>query len=261
MKQKTHYRSIFISDVHLGTKSCQAELLNDFLKHHSCDNLYLVGDIIDGWRIRKKFYWKESHNLVIRQIISKQKHGSKIVYIAGNHDEFIRPWLGHFSIGGIELVDSYDHIGPDGKKYLVTHGDLFDGITSLAPWLAHIGDSAYEFLIWLNRYINKTRNMFGLRYWSLAAYLKRKTKKSLEFIFEFERTLTEYAASKGYAGVIAGHIHTPEIKDINGTMYYNDGDWTDSCSALVEHDDGTFELIYWHELKSITTEQKTNNSN
>lgn len=254
MKAKTHYRSIFISDVHLGTKGCQADLLNDFLKHHSCDNLYLIGDIIDGWRIRKKFYWKESHNLVIRQIINKQKHGSNIVYVAGNHDEFIRPWLGHFSIGGIELVDSYDHIGADGKTYLIVHGDLFDGVTSVVPWLAHLGDSAYEFLIWLNRHYNKARNLFGLRYYSLSGYLKNKTKKALEFIFKFENTISEYAAAKGYSGVIAGHIHEACIKDINGVKYMNDGDWVDSCSAIVEHDDGTFELIYWHEIKSSTPE-------
>jgi UDP-2,3-diacylglucosamine pyrophosphatase LpxH len=249
-----HYRSIFVSDVHLGTRGCQAELLNDFLKNHSCDNLYLVGDIIDGWRIRSKFFWKESHSLVIRQVINKQRHGSKIVYVAGNHDEFLRPWLEHIFIEGIDIVDSYDHIGVDGKKYLVTHGDLFDGITSLAPWLAHVGDGIYEFLIWFNRHFNRARNLFGLRYWSLSAYLKKNVKKSLDFIFEFEKNLVAYAKTKGYDGVVCGHIHTPEIKEIDGIAYMNDGDFVENCSALVEHMDGTWELIYWQNLYEPTND-------
>lgn len=248
MTKKCHYRSIFISDIHLGTKGCQAELLNDFLKHHSCDYLYLVGDIIDGWRIKKKFFWKDSHSNVIRHIINKQRHGTTVIYIAGNHDEFIRPWLTHINLGGIILADNYDHCGADGKKYLVTHGDLFDGVTSLAPWLSRLGDDAYNFLIWLNRHFNKARNLFGLRYWSLSSYLKKNVKKSLDFIFAFEKNLATYASSKNYEGVICGHIHTPEIKEVAGITYMNDGDWQESCSALVEHDDGKFELVYWHEI-------------
>lgn len=244
-----HYRSIFISDVHLGTRGCHAERLNDFLKNHSCDNLYLIGDIIDGWRIKKKFFWNDSHSLVIRQIINKQRHGSKIIYIAGNHDEFLRPWIGHIAIGGITIVDEIDHIGVDGNTYLVTHGDLFDGVTSLAPWLSRLGDDAYNFLIWLNRHFNKARNLFGLRYWSLSSYLKKNVKKSLNFIFAFENNLVDYARSKGYKGVICGHIHTAEIKEINGITYMNDGDWVESCTALVENLDGTFELVHWHDTQ------------
>jgi UDP-2,3-diacylglucosamine pyrophosphatase LpxH len=246
---KKHYRSIWISDVHLGTRACHAELLADFLKHHTCDNLYLVGDIIDGWHLKRKFYWKDSHSEVIRQVLKKQHKGTKIVYIVGNHDEFLRPWLGHIHLGGIVMADHYDHIGVDGKRYLITHGDLFDGVTSLAPWLSHLGDNAYNFLIWFNRYFNKARNLFGLRYWSLSAYLKKSVKKSLDFIFKFEENLATYAKSQGYDGVVAGHIHTPVIKEINGILYCNDGDWQESCSALVEYDNGTLELIYWHEIQ------------
>lgn len=257
MKTKlNHYRSIFVSDVHLGTRGCQAELLNNFLKLHSCDNLYLVGDIIDGWRMKKKFFWKESHSLVIRQVINKQRHGSKIIYIAGNHDEFLRPWISHFAVEGIEVVDNYDHVGADGKKYLVTHGDLFDGVTNLAPWLAVLGDSAYDFLIWLNRHFNRARNLFGLRYWSLSAYLKKNVKNALDFIFEFEHNLATYCKSKGYDGVICGHIHTPEIKQVDGVVYMNDGDWQESCSALVETLDGEFKLIYWHDIQESTDDSQ-----
>lgn len=247
--KKTHYKSIWISDIHLGTRGCQAELLNDFLKHHSCDTLYLVGDVIDGWSLRQRFYWKESFNLAIRQVLSKQKNGSKVIYIAGNHDEFLRPWSDHIDLGGIEIADEWDHIGTDGKRYLVTHGDLFDGVTSLAPWLSKLGSNAYDALIWFNRHFNKARNLFGLRYWSVSAWLKKSVKKSLEFIFSFEKNLATYCKSKGYDGVICGHIHTPVIKEIDGVTYMNDGDWQESCSALVEHNDGTFELIYWHEIQ------------
>lgn len=248
-KKLHHYKSIFISDVHLGTKGCQAELLNNFLKNNSCENLFLIGDIIDGWRIKKKFFWPEAHNLVIRQVINKQRHGSNIVYIAGNHDEFLRPWLEHVAIQGVQIVDQYDYVGVNGKKYLITHGDLFDSVTSMAKWLAVLGDSAYEFLIAFNRIFNKFRNLFGLRYWSLSKYLKSNVKKAIDFVFEFEKTLVSYCKTKGYDGVICGHIHTPEIKEIDGITYMNDGDWVESCSALVEHQDGTFELVYWHELQ------------
>jgi UDP-2,3-diacylglucosamine pyrophosphatase LpxH len=241
MKPKlNHFRSIFVSDIHLGTRGCQAELLNDFLKNHSCDNLYLIGDIIDGWRMKKKFFWAESHNLVIRQVINKQRHGSNIIYVAGNHDEFLRPWLNHIAIEGIEIVDDYEHIGVDGKRYLVTHGDLFDGVTKLAPWLSKLGDSAYDFLIWLNRHFNKARNLFGLRYWSLSAYLKKNVKKSLEFIFDFEKNLADYCKAQGYDGVLCGHIHTGDIKHINGIVYMNDSDWVESCGCIVEDMNGNF---------------------
>jgi UDP-2,3-diacylglucosamine pyrophosphatase LpxH len=252
MKQKlNHFRSIWVSDVHLGTRGCQAELLNNFLKLHSCDTLYLVGDIIDGWRMKKKFFWKESHSLVIRQVINKQRHGSKIIYIAGNHDEFLRPWLEHIAIEGIELVDHYDHIGVDGKKYLVTHGDLFDGVTNLAPWLAVLGDSAYDFLIWLNRHFNRARNLFGLRYWSLSAYLKKNVKKALEFVFDFEDNLASYCESKGYDGVICGHIHFGEIKRIGNIIYMNDSDFVESCGCIVELPSGDFIFQVIHPDNSI----------
>jgi len=257
-----HYRSIFISDVHLGTKNCQAELLIDFLKKHSCDNLYLVGDIIDGWKLKRKFKWPSKHNLVIQQIINKSKNGSKVIYIPGNHDEFIRKWLHiDISFGSIEFHNDYVHVGVDGKKYLVTHGDLFDGITRLAKWVSVLGDNAYEFLIDVNSLFNRIRHKLGFGYWSLSKFLKHNVKKAVTFIFDFEQNIVTYCKKRHLNGIICGHIHTPAIKQIDDIIYMNDGDWVESCSALVEHEDGTFEIIYWHNHTKATNNEKDNHSN
>lgn len=244
------YRSIFISDIHLGSKDSKAELLVDFLKHNTCETLYLVGDIIDGWKMQQnRMKWKQSHTNVIRKILKHSQKGTRIVYIVGNHDEFLRPFLPFaFNFSSIEIHNQIEHIGADGKHYLVVHGDLFDGITRLAPWISFLGDRAYDIVLSFNSKFNWIRHKLGFGYWSLSKYLKYKVKKSIDFIFQFEQNLAGYCKKRGFAGIICGHIHFAEIKDIDGIIYMNDGDWVESCSALVEHHDGRFEIIYWIEM-------------
>jgi UDP-2,3-diacylglucosamine pyrophosphatase LpxH len=248
--QKT-YRSIFVSDVHLGTKDCKAEQLNNFLKHNSCDTLYLVGDIIDAWKIQQnKWRWKQSHTNVVRRILGHAKRGTRVIFIAGNHDEFLRPMIPYgFSFGLIEIHNQIEHIGTDGKHYLVTHGDLFDGITRLAPWIAFLGDKAYDIVLTVNNKFNWIRRRMGFGYFSLSKYLKYKVKKAVDFVFKFEENLANYCKKRGFDGVICGHIHHAEIKEINGVMYMNDGDWVESCTALVEHHDGRWEIVTWTQEK------------
>ena len=248
--QKT-YRSIFVSDVHLGTKDCKAEQLNNFLKHNSCDTLYLVGDIIDAWKIQQnKWRWKQSHTNVVRRVLGHAKRGTRVVFIAGNHDEFLRPMIPYgFNFGLIEIHNQIEHIGADGKHYLVTHGDLFDGITRLAPWIAFLGDKAYDIVLTLNNKFNWIRRRMGFGYFSLSKYLKHKVKKAVDFIFKFEENLANYCKKRGFDGVICGHIHHAEIKEINGVAYMNDGDWVESCTALVEHHNGKWEIITWTKEK------------
>lgn len=247
---KNKYRSIFISDIHLGSKDCKAELLCDFLKHNSANSIYLIGDIIDGWKIQNnKWKWKKSHNNVIRHILNKSKKGSRIIYVIGNHDEFLRPLLPYnFSLGKIDIVNKIDHIGVNGNRYLVIHGDLFDGIGKIAPWLGYLGDAAYDILLSLNSKYNWVRHKLGFGYWSFSRYLKNKVKGAVDFIFQYEKNLVDYCRRKNYDGVICGHIHHAEIKSIEGIIYMNDGDWVESCTALVENFDGTFEIITWNKI-------------
>ena len=241
------YRSIFISDVHLGTKDCKAEALNNFLKHNTCETLYLVGDIVDAWKIKQnKWRWKQSHTNVVRRILGHAKRDTRVVYIIGNHDEFLRPFLQYnLNFGMVELHNQFEHIGVDGKHYLVTHGDLFDGITRLAPWLTLLGDRAYDFVLGLNSRFNWIRHRLGFGYWSLSLYLKGRVKKAVDFIFQFEKNLAAYCKKRGFDGVICGHIHHAEIKNIDGVVYMNDGDWVESMTALVEHHNGTWEIVTW----------------
>lgn len=246
MSEKT-YRSIFISDVHLGTKDCKANQLNNFLKHNNCNTLYLVGDIIDAWKIQQnRWRWRQSHTNVIRRILGHAKRGTHIVYIAGNHDEFLRPLIPYgIGFGKIEIVNQATHTGADGRRYLVTHGDLFDGITRLAPWISFLGDRAYDVVISINSRFNWIRHKMGFGYWSLSQYLKKRVKKAIDFIFQFEQNLATYCKKRGFDGVICGHIHHAEIKQIDGVTYMNDGDWVESCTALVEHHDGRWEIVTW----------------
>jgi UDP-2,3-diacylglucosamine pyrophosphatase LpxH len=248
--QKT-YRSIFVSDVHLGTRDCKAEQLNNFLKHNSCDTLYLVGDIIDAWKIQQnKWRWKQSHTNVVRRVLGHAKRGTRVVFIAGNHDEFLRPMIPYgFSFGLVEIHNQIEHIGADGKHYLVTHGDLFDGITRLAPWISFLGDKAYDIILSLNSKFNWLRHRLGFGYFSLSQYLKHRVKRAVDFMFKFEENLANYCKKRGFDGVICGHIHHAEIKEINGVVYMNDGDWVESCTALVEHWNGQWEIITWTQEK------------
>lgn len=246
MSKKT-YRSIFISDIHFGTRDCKAEELNDFLKHNTCNTLYLVGDIIDAWKIQQnKWRWKQSHTNAIRRILGHAKRGTRVIYVAGNHDEFLRPLIPYgMGFGQVEIVNQTEHLGLDGKRYLVTHGDLFDGISKLAPWLNFLGDKLYDFILSMNSRFNWIRHKMGFGYWSLSKYLKHKVKSSVDFIFQFEINLATYCKKRGFDGVICGHIHHAEIKEIDGVVYMNDGDWVESMTALVEHWNGHWEIVTW----------------
>ena len=240
--QKKHYRAIFISDLHLGTPGCQAEALLEFLKTHSCDTLYLVGDIIDGWQLRRKWYWPQAHNDVVQKLLRKARKGCRVVYVPGNHDEFARDFLDH-SFGGVEVVEQAVHVTADGKKLWVIHGDYFDGVIQFAKWLAYVGDTLYEWALKANRHLNYMRGRMGMPYWSLSAYLKLKVKKAVNFISDFEVAVAHEAKKLGYDGVVCGHIHHAEIREIDGVLYCNDGDWVESLSTLVEHHDGRLEIV------------------
>jgi len=237
-------RTVWISDIHLGTPGCQAVALLDFLKHNPSDKLYLVGDIVDGWQLRKRWHWPQAHNDVVQKVLRAARKGCRVVYVPGNHDEFARQFTGHH-LGGVEVVMHAVHTTADGRRLWVIHGDEFDAVVQCAKWLAYVGDSLYEFTLRLNRHLNRLRGRFGLPYWSLSQYLKQKVKKALNYVTDFERAVAEEARRKGYQGVVCGHIHRAEMRSIDGVLYCNDGDWVESRSALVEHMDGTLEIVHW----------------
>ncbi|AIB11039.1 serine/threonine protein phosphatase [Azospirillum argentinense] len=238
------YRSIWISDVHLGTRGCKAEYLLDFLKHNESDHLYLVGDIVDGWRLRKTWYWPQAHNDVVQKILRRARKGVQVYYIPGNHDEAARDYAG-LQFGGVQVVEEMIHVTADGRQLLVTHGDRFDVVVKYARWLAFIGDNAYVVLLQANTLFNWVRRKLGFPYWSLSAFLKHKTKTAVEFIGNYETALGDEARRRKVDGVVCGHIHTAEIRDMEGILYCNDGDWVESCTALVEHPCGRLEIIDW----------------
>lgn len=238
------YRAVFVSDIHLGTAGCQAKPLLDFLKHHPSDNLYLVGDIIDGWQLRRRWFWPQAHNDVVQKLLRRARKGCRVVFIPGNHDEFARAFVGH-QFGGIEVHDDTVHTTADGRKLWVTHGDYFDAVIQRAKWLAYTGDYAYEFTLRMNRHLNHWRARLGLPYWSLSAYLKHKVKMALNYVTDFEKAVAQEARNRGHDGVVCGHIHRAEMRTIDGTLYCNDGDWVESRTALVEHMDGQLELVQW----------------
>ncbi len=237
-------RAIFISDLHLGTPGCQAQELLAFLKAHPSDYLYLVGDIVDGWQLRRRWYWPQAHNDVVQKLLRRARKGCRIIYVPGNHDEFARGFIGH-QFGGIEVVEEAVHVTVDGRRLWVMHGDYFDGVIQCAKWLAYVGDSLYEFTLKLNRYLNHLRARLGLPYWSLSAYLKLKVKKAVNFISDFEVAVANEARRLGHHGVVCGHIHHAEMREIDGILYCNDGDWVESRTALVEHHDGRLEVLHW----------------
>lgn len=238
------YRAIFISDIHLGTAGCQATALLDFMKHHSSDYLYLVGDIVDGWQLRRRWFWPQAHNDVVQKMLRQARKGCKVVFIPGNHDEFARAFVGHH-FGGVEVLEDTVHTTADGRALWVTHGDYFDGVIQCAKWLAYVGDNLYEFTLKINRYLNTLRARMGLPYWSLSAYLKNKVKTAVNYVTDFEVAVANEARQRGHQGVVCGHIHRAEMRTIDGILYCNDGDWVESRSALVEHMDGRLELVYW----------------
>jgi len=241
------YRSIFISDIHLGTRGCKAEFLLDFLRHTESEKLYLVGDIIDGWRLKKNWFWPQAHNDVVQKLLRKARKGTDVTFRPGNHDEFVRGYVDN-DFGQIKVARDIVHEGADGKQYLVLHGDEFDGVMKYAKWLAILGDYAYVAALSINHWLNLARKRLGLPYWSLSQYLKYKVKNAVQFISDFEEGMAEAARMRGVKGVICGHIHHAEIRDVDGIMYCNDGDWVESCTALVEHFDGRMEILTWTDM-------------
>ena len=239
-----HYRAIWISDVHLGTPGCQAKFLLDFLKHNESDTLYLVGDIIDGWRLKKSIYWPQSHNDVVQKILRKARKGTEVVYVPGNHDESIRQFLG-LSFGEIKVVPEAIHTTADGRKLWITHGDLFDGVMQYAKWLAYVGDNLYSLILYFNRYLNLLRVRMGLQYWSLSQYLKHQVKNAVSYIADFEMIMAREARLRGCQGVVCGHIHKAEIRMIDNLLYCNDGDWVESLTALIETHEGELKIVHW----------------
>jgi len=241
---KLKFRTVWISDTHLGTSGCNAELLHDFLHSIKPETLYLVGDIIDGWRLKRGWYWPPRHNDIIRRILKLANKGTRVVYIPGNHDEALRDYTG-LAFGGVEVMQEAIHVTADGKRLLVLHGDEFDGVVLYARWLAFLGDVGYSVLLRMNVWFNAVRRRFGLPYWSLSAYIKHRVKNAVAFISRFEEVVAHAARERGVDGVICGHIHSAEIRDFDGIVYMNDGDWVESCTALVEHFDGRIEILDW----------------
>ncbi|MDD5480385.1 UDP-2,3-diacylglucosamine diphosphatase, partial [Rhodoferax sp.] len=237
---------LFISDVHLGSPGCQAEALLAFLKAHTCQRLYLVGDIVDGWQLRKRWFWPEAHNRVIQKLLRLARKGCHITFVPGNHDEFARAFAGHH-FGGIEVAHEALHTTTTGQRLWVIHGDAFDGVIQCAKWLAHLGDTLYEWTLRINRHYNQWRTRMGQPYWSLSAYLKFKVKKAVMYVNDFEQALAREALRRGYDGVVCGHIHRATLVQTQGVIYANCGDWVESCSALAENAEGHLVLLHWHD--------------
>jgi UDP-2,3-diacylglucosamine pyrophosphatase LpxH len=249
------YRSLFISDVHLGTRAAQAHLLLDLLKNTEAETIYLVGDIIDGWRLKGGWYWPQAHNDVVQKLLRKARKGTRVVYVPGNHDEFARDYLGH-TFGGVEVVDRAVHETADGKQFLVIHGDQFDVVVRHAKWIAFLGDWAYETALRLNTIFNVVRRKLGFGYWSFSAWAKLKVKNAVNFIGDFETTLAQEAERAGVDGVICGHIHHATIRQIGPIWYVNTGDFVESCTAIAEHADGSLEILRWLAIASAEAEQE-----
>lgn len=238
------YRSIFISDLHLGFRGCQVHFLLDFLRATQCKRLYLVGDIVDLWAMKSRLYWPKAHNQVVRELFEKARNGTEVIYIPGNHDELLRAHLDLY-LGDIRVCDEMVHITADGRRFLVLHGDRFDRVVQYSPWLAQVGSHAYDRLLALNGWLSRIRSALGLKYWSLAGYLKRRVKKAVNYIGSYEQAVAAEASERRLDGMICGHIHHAEIREIQGVTYCNCGDWVESCTALVEHHDGRLELLRW----------------
>ena len=247
----TKYRSIFLSDIHLGTRGCQAERLLDFLREHESEKLFLVGDIIDFWAMNRTIHWSPLQNTLVQKVLRRARHGDQVVLIPGNHDEALREYV-DTSFGDIQVVREVIHTAADGRRYLVLHGDEFDQVTRHHRWVAVLGDIAYNFLVRLNAWLSWLRRTLRIPgYWSLAGYAKRRIKSAVSFIFDFEDSVIHAVRERGLDGVICGHIHSAAIREVGGLTYINCGDWVDSCTAIVEHADGRMELIAWGAVKPV----------
>ena len=255
------YRTIFISDIHLGTPGCQADALLEFLRDNDSEHLFLVGDIIDGWQLRRRWYWPQAHNDVVQKLLRRARKGCQIIYVPGNHDEFARHFVGH-QFGGIDVQEEAVHVTADGRRLWIIHGDYFDAVVQHARWLALVGDHLYDLTLRLNRHLNSLRARLGLPYWSLSAYLKDRVKKVVSYVNSFEEAVAAEARRRGHQGVLCGHIHRAEMRMIDGVLYCNDGDWVESRTALVEHFDGRLEIVAWqpdreaqlHQAGALTTQ-------
>lgn len=253
-REANRYRTIWISDVHLGTTGCKAEALVDFLKQNQCETLYLVGDIIDGWKLKQHFYWPQEHTNVVRRVLTKSKRGTRVNYVTGNHDEFLRKFVDYqLSLGNIHVVNEAVHVTADGRKLLVIHGDLFDVITRYHTWIALAGDAVYEGTMHFNEWFNRGRRLLGMRYWSLSAFAKQHVKAAVNIVSTFEDSLARECKRRGLDGVVCGHIHHAEARPMDGVMYYNCGDWVESCTALAEDFNGKISILHWpkpHEMNA-----------
>jgi UDP-2,3-diacylglucosamine pyrophosphatase LpxH len=256
------YRTLFLSDIHLGTRGCQAELLLDFLRHNDAETIYLIGDIVDGWRLKSGWYWPQAHNDVLQKLLRKVRKGARMIYVPGNHDEFARDYIG-MVFGGVEVADHAYHMTADKKRLLIVHGDQFDIVVQHARWLAWLGDWAYTLALWLNLWFNKIRRRLGFPYWSFSAWAKLKVKNAVNFIGAFETALAEAARRHQANGVVCGHIHHAVMRDIDGITYINTGDFVESCTAVAEHEDGRLEVLCWQmtaeeqRIAAITADKRT----
>ncbi len=250
-----HYRTLFVSDVHLGKRGCQAELFLDFLRRNDADTIFLIGDMIDGWALRKSWFWPQSHNDIVQKVLRKARKGARVVFVPGNHDEFARDY-GGMSFGGIEVADAVVHQLADGRRFLVIHGDQFDVVVTHARSIALLGDWAYELALFLNHWFNRARRALGFPYWSFSAWAKLKVKDAVGFIGAFEATLSEEARRRGCDGVVCGHIHHAVIRDIGGVTYVNAGDFVESCTAVAEHDDGRLTILHWADDRAVSDEPR-----
>jgi UDP-2,3-diacylglucosamine pyrophosphatase LpxH len=247
------YRAVFISDVHMGTRGSRCDFLGHFLGSFSCENLYLVGDIVDGWRLRKSWYWDELHDEVVKLVLRHAANGAKVLYIPGNHDEMFRAWLPlGLEIGGVKLAAQAEHVTADGKRLLIMHGDEFDSVVRYAKTLAFLGDWAYRAAQNINRWFNALRRPLGYPYWSLSQWAKRQVKEAVKAVDRFEEALAGEARRRHYDGVVCGHIHHAEMRVVEGVLYLNTGDWVESCTALVEHHDGRLEIVDWVALNRLS---------
>ena len=239
-------RTVFLSDIHLGTRACQAERLLAFLREHPAEELYLIGDVVDFWAMKRGVYWDAAQNTVVQKVLRRARHGERVVFIPGNHDEALRDYV-NTAFGDIRILDEAAYTTADGRRFLLMHGDAFDQVTRHHRWVALLGDVSYNLLVRANGWISRLRRTLGLvGYWSLAGYAKRRVKKALNFIFDFEESAVRHAASRGFDGIVCGHIHCAVVKEVGGLAYLNCGDWVDSCTAIVEHLDGRLEVVQSH---------------
>ncbi len=252
MKDLAHYRAIWISDVHLGTKHSQVTKLLEFLRDTECDHLYIVGDFIDGWQLRRKWYWVDDYNLLIQKLLRKNRKNTQVTFISGNHDEFLEKFFG-IAFGSVRLMERVVHVAADGKRYLVIHGHQFDGLSHFNRLLDRVGSALYDKILDANAWINRLRRSLGFGYWSFASYIKLKAKAAVKYVNDYEDAMIQYGRKNAMAGVICGHIHRPEIRELGDLVYMNCGDWVENCTALAEDFDGKFKLLKFHENNALHT--------